>query len=343
MEVSQLYLQGGMMKSIHMSRDMTQIHSLREIVKVEIITKDQKTNAQRWATSRAVVPGKSPLVGYIHRPVMVDPMGQQRQWYANIGNGIPTFEVLDEKVKVVEPDITQYSIVIYPQYTTKYIAVGPKIRKLFGYIPLRRTAPRKSRVPPYPVTRSQLDIIYDNERQSFITPCSLTPIIKDEDIGFSRFGLKTKGHDVAICGLWSLPSLKGYEADGEEYRTFPVEPTAVYSRQCLNVCGADEILIYTNILPNATHVGDNLSPLLVRAPCPSYTFGVSHMYDGRWTVQHQTWNIENLEFKTLLPNVNLDDMYVTVSNSFGDILYTGVLEIQVIIREKSSSDPGPVC
>jgi len=44
------------------------------------------------------------------------------------------------------------------------------------------------------------------------------------------------------------------------------------------------------------------------------------MYDGSWTVQHRTWDVENLEFKTLLPNVNLDDMYITVSNSYGDVV-----------------------
>jgi len=67
------------------------------------------------------------------------------------------------------------------------------------------------------------------------------------------------------------------------------------------------------------------------------------MYDGSWTVQHRTWDVENVEFKTLLPNVNLDDMYITVSNSYGDVIYTGVLKIQIVIREKSPSDPGPVC
>ena len=319
------------------------LFTLREIVQVEIITKDQKTNAQRWATSKAVVPGHSPRKGYIHRPVMRDPRGIQRDWYADIGNGIPTCEVLDETNTVLYVDNTQFSVVMYPQYTTKYIAVGPKIRKIFGYVPLRRTAPRKSPVPPYPVTRRQLDIIYDNERESFITPCSLTPIIKDADIGLSIFSLKTKGHDVATCGLWSVPKLSGYEGDGEEYRTLPVKPLQVFSNTVLNVCGADQLLIYTNILPNATLIGDNLSPLLVRAPCPSYKFGVSRMYDGSWTVQHRTWDVENLEYKTLLPNVNLDDMYITVSNSYGDVVYTGVLEIQIVIREKSPSDPGPVC
>ena len=154
--------------------------------------------------------------------------------------------------------------------------------------------------------------------------------------------MKTKGHDVATCGLWSLPSLDYYEADGLEYNTFPVKPKRVYSSQCLDTCGGDEILIYSNILPNATHIGDNLAPLVVRAPCPTHKFGASRMYDGKWTVQHQTWYIENLEFKTVLPNINLDDMYITVSNSFGDVLYTGVLEIQVIIHEKNTSDSSPV-
>ena len=187
-----------------------------------------------------------------------------------------------------------------------------------------------------------MNIIYNNERQSFITPCSLTSITKDTVTGYSRFGLKTKAYDVATSGLWSLQSLDFYGPDGLEYLHFPEKPKRVYSSQCLDTCGGDEILIYSNILPNATHIGDNLAPLLVRAPCPTYKFGASRMYDGKWTVQHQTWYIENLEFKTLLPNINLDDMYITVSNLFGDVLYTGVLEIQVIIREKNTSDSGPV-
>ena len=286
--------------------------------------------------------GKSPIVGYIHRLVITDPIGNERDWYANIGNGIPTFEVLDETVKVVDPDVRQYSINIFPQYTTKYIAVGAKIRKIFGYSVCGRTPPRKSPIPPYPVTRGQLDSIYNNERQSFITPCSLTSITKDTVTGYSRFGLKTKAYDVTTSGLWSLPSLDFYGSDGLEYLHFPEKPKRVYSSQCLDTCGGDEILIYSNILPNATHIGDNLAPLLVRAPCPTYKFGASRMYDGKWTVQHQTWYMENLEFKTLLPNSNLDDMYITVSNSFGDVLYTRVLEIQVIIREKNTSDSGPV-
>ena len=319
------------------------LFTLREIVQVEIISKDQKTNAQRWATSTAVVPGHSPLKGYIHRPVIRDPRGIQRDWYAEIGNGIPIFEVLDETNRALYVDNRKFSVVIYPQYTTKYVAVGSKIRKLFGYSPLRRTPPRKSEVYPYNITRGQLDIIYDNERESFITPCSLTPIIKDTDIGLSMFGLKTRGHVVDKCALWSLPKLFSYEGDGEEYRTLPVKPLQVFSNTVLDVYGADELLIYTNILPNATHIGDNLSPLLVRAPCPSYKFGISRMYDGEWTVQHRTWDVENLEYKTLLPNANLDDMYVTVSNSYGDVVYTGVLEIQLVIREKNSSDPGPLC
>ena len=135
------------------------LFTLKEIVKVEIITKDQKSNAQRWATSTAVVPGKSPIVGYIHRSVITDPIGNERDWYANIGNGIPMFEVLDETVKVVDPDVSQYSINIFLQYTTKYIAVGAKIQKMFGYSVCGRTPPRKSPIPPYPVTRGQLDMV----------------------------------------------------------------------------------------------------------------------------------------------------------------------------------------
>ena len=317
------------------------LFTLKEIVTVEIISQNQKVNAQKWAVSTAASGGTSPLVGYVSQHIVIDPHGWFRDWYRDIGNGIPQFSLLDETNQKSRVDIVDYSVCISPQYTTKYIAVGAKIRKMFGYSVYGMTPPLKSATAPYPVTRGQLEIIYNNERESFITPCSLSSFATIR--GYTRYGVITKGHDVATAGLWSLPCLEFYSDDGHEYVGLPVKPKKVYSSRCINSVGGDEILIYSNILPNATHIGDNLAPLLVRAPCPAYKFGGSRMYDGMWTVQQRTWNIENLEYKTILPNINLDDMYVTVSNSFGDVLYTGVLELQLIIREKNSSDAGAVC
>ena len=45
----------------------------------------------------------------------------------------------------------------------------------------------------------------------------------------------------------------------------------------------------------------------------------------------KTWDIQNPQFSTLSPGVNLDNMLVSVSNSYGDRLH---LDIQLIIREK---------
>ena len=51
----------------------------------------------------------------------------------------------------------------------------------------------------------------------------------------------------------------------------------------------------------------------------------------------KTWDIQNPQFSTLSPGVNLDDMVVSVSNSYDDRLHLGVLDIQLIIREKQMS------
>ena len=51
----------------------------------------------------------------------------------------------------------------------------------------------------------------------------------------------------------------------------------------------------------------------------------------------KTWDIQNPQFSKLSPGVNLDDMVVSVLNSYGDRLHLGVLDIQLIIREKQTS------
>ena len=51
----------------------------------------------------------------------------------------------------------------------------------------------------------------------------------------------------------------------------------------------------------------------------------------------KTWEIQNPQFSTLSPGVNLDDMVVSVSNSYYDRLHLGVLDVQLIIREKQST------
>ena len=43
------------------------------------------------------------------------------------------------------------------------------------------------------------------------------------------------------------------------------------------------------------------------------------------------WEMQNPRFSTLSPGVNLDDMLVSVSNSYGDRLHLRVLDIQIII------------
>ena len=102
--------------------------------------------------------------------------------------------------------------------------------------------------------------------------------------------------------------------------------------------------VYTNVLPITTHIGNHLSPLLVQIPCPAHILGENRMMipykdlaDKTRITVSKTWEIQNPHFSTLSPGVNLDDMLVSVLNSYGDRLHLGVLDIQIIIREKQNT------
>ena len=140
-----------------------------------------------------------------------------------------------------------------------------------------------------------------------------------------------------------MPKLVSYRDDAKDYYDIPYYPKLAHSNQPLNTIGGDDILIYTNVVPNSQHIANHLSPLLIRAPCPTYMFGEL----GKWImpearksleIMSKTWSVETLQFTPLANNVNLDDMYVTVSNFYGDILYPGVLDIQLVVREKQNTD-----
>ena len=123
----------------------------------------------------------------------------------------------------------------------------------------------------------------------------------------------------------------------------PVNPRNIYSNTILETINEDGILIYTNVLPNIT-IGNHLSPLLVQLPCPGHMFGKSQMdilyadlADKIRMMETYTWEIENPQFNTLAPGVNLDDMLVSLANSYSDKLHLGVMDIQLIVREKTTT------
>ena len=120
----------------------------------------------------------------------------------------------------------------------------------------------------------------------------------------------------------------------------PDWPHVIYSDAILDTVGGDDILIYTNMLPNITSIGNHLSPLLVQIPCPAHMFGRSRMdipytdlADKTRIMTTHTWEIENPQFSTLAPGVNLDDMLVSVANLYGDKLHLGVMDI--LLERKS--------
>ena len=195
------------------------------------------------------------------------------------------------------------------------------------------------------MTRQALNIIYDNIRESYISPCqlvsrtaTLAPIAPRP---YTHESQAPAPSPTAITYPWTLPKLQSYTVNSLNYYYLPDWPRIVYSDTILDTVGGDDILIYTNMPPNITSIGNHLSPLLVQIPCPAHMFGRSRMdipytdlADKTRIMTTHTWEIENPQFSTLAPGVNLDDMLVSVANSYGDKLHLGIMDIQIIVREK---------
>ena len=311
------------------------LFSLREIIDdVTFVTQTEINNAQQWAQAYRIA-------GWHWRYNIIG----KRVWY-NIGNSLPKlpFTLLDHTNQSTDSTITNYSIKIEPTYGTAYIALGSKMSKMFGFTHEKVTR-KLMDMATGTVKRQALNIIYDNIRESYISPCqmvsraaTLAPVAPRPYTHESQApapGPTTKTY------LWSLPKLHGYTVNSLNYYYLPDEPRPVYSDAVLDTVGGDDILIYTNILPNITSIGNHSSPLLVQIPCPAHMFGRSRMdipysdlADKTRIMTTHTWEIENPQFSTLAPGVNLDDMLVSVANSYGDRLHLGVMDIQIIVREK---------
>ena len=311
------------------------LFSLREIIdNVTPVTDAEKATAQQWAEAYKIT-------GWVWR---YDILGK-RVWY-RIANSLPKipFTLLDHTNQSTDSSIKNYSVKIEPSYGTVYIALGSKMSKMFGY-----THERKTRVLKDPTTgaikRQALNIIHDNIRESYISPCqlvsrtaTLAPIAPRP---YTHESQAPAPSPTAITYPWTLPKLQGYSVNSLNYYYLPDWPRIVYSDAVLDTVGGDDILIYTNMLPNITSIGNHLSPLLVQIPCPAHMFGRSRMdipysdlADKTRIMTTHTWEIENPQFSTLAPGVNLDDMLVSVANSYGDKLHVGVMDIQIIVREK---------
>ena len=118
----------------------------------------------------------------------------------------------------------------------------------------------------------------------------------------------------------------------------------MYSNAVIDSINGVDVFIYTNMLPNVSHIGNHLSPLLAQIPCPAHMFGENRLTipygdlaDKTRIIATRTWEIENPQFRTLSPGVNLDDMLVSVANSYDDKLHMGMLDLQIILREKQQT------
>ena len=311
------------------------LFSLREIIDdITIVTQAEINNAQSWGQAYKIS-------GWHWR---YDILGK-RMWF-NIVNSLPNlpFTLLDHTNQRTDSSITTYSVKIVPSYGTVYIALGSKMSKMFGFTHEKKTR-KLMDMTTGTVKRQALNIIYDNVRESYISPCqivsqtaTLAPIAPRPYTHESQAPAPSPSTNTYP---WTLPKLSGYTANSLNYYYLPNGPRVVYSDAILDTVGGDDILIYTNMLPNITSIGNHLSPLLVQIPCPAHMFGRSRMdipyndlADNTRIMTTHTWEIENPQFSTLAPGVNLDDMLVSVANSYGDKLHLGVMDIQIIVREK---------
>ena len=311
------------------------LFSLKEIVMLECIQSAAKTNAQQWAVNYKVT-------GWHYRWLIVG----KYDWY-KIENSLPTFTLLDHTNQGTEQSILKYCVKIQPKFGTVYVALGSRMSKMFGYTPVGKT--RQIMEGTTIVARKSLNIIYSCVRESYITPCQITA----RSYTLAPLAPRPWTHDSSAPApgnftktlLWSLPKLQAYRHDYQTYYYLPDTPAYTLSDAALDTINGDDIFVYTNVLPITNHIGNHLSPLLVQIPCPAHMFGENRMAvpykdlaeKTRITVS-KTWDIQNPQFSTLSPGVNLDDMLVSVSNSYGDRLHLGVLDIQLIIREKQPSD-----
>ena len=311
------------------------LFSLREIIDdITIVTQAEINNAQLWAQVYKIS-------GWHWR---YDIIGK-RVWY-NIGNSLPKlpFTLLDHTNQSTDSTIKNYSVKIEPSYGTVYIALGSKMLNMFGFTHEKKTR-KLMDMTTGTVKRQALNIIYDNVRESYISPCQLV----SRDATFAPIAPRPYTHEsqapapspTVITYPWTLPKLQGYTVNSLNYYYLPNEPRIVYLDAVLDTVGGDDILIYTNMLPNITSIGNHLSPLLVQIPCLAHMFGRSRMdipfndlADKTRIMTTHKWEIENPQFSTLAPGVNLDDMLVSVSNSYGDKLHLGVMDIEIIVREK---------
>ena len=277
-----------------------------------------------------------------------------RDWYQSFTKSLPSVTLEDKIVIASDTSLYPKCKVVLPA-SCMYMAVGSVIRKLWGFNTVQRTATLYDSTSLTKIVRQPLDIICNNFTQSFVTPCKLV----STNNGWIPFRLFNGDNEKPVRyespgpgGLFKLPATnpaqtglsntefykwvynKGrYFADG----TFLHVP--YYSNNKLRMFNAGDMYLYaTPVVVPTTHVGNILSPLLTILPVPNYYFALSKIDLSYMNNDNQgssfTTTIKRPMYTTLERGTNLDDLYVSTLNEYGDLLFVGKLTVQFNIRRK---------
>ena len=276
-----------------------------------------------------------------------------RDWYQNYNKSLPKV-TLEESV-VVSSDSTVYPKckVVLPG-PCMYLAVGSIIRKLWGLNAVQRTETLYDPSSITTVRRQPLDIICNNFTQAFVTPCKM---LGTRD-GFVPMMLYHGDNEPSVQyavdakGLFKLPATNPTNTGlhNNHFYQWVYNKSKVFgdgfflsvpywSQNKLRMFNAGDIYIYINsVTVPTTHVGNILSPLLTILPTPNYYFGLSNIDLSFVNKANQgnslTLTVKRPMYTDLEKGSNLDDLYVSMLNEYGDLMFVGKITVQFNIRRK---------
>ena len=311
------------------------LFSIDDLVKHKPLTTSQLQNAQTWATHTMIY-------GWRYRTYLV-----RHSAWADVANAVPTLELINTggDSTLLNRNIR---VKLQPNFCTAYMAMGNIMRTIFGLKQIKITPQIVDRVTGT-ITRKSLSIVCSNITDSYICPSQLVAHSSTTLPMAPHPWVHRTGQPVPTVGWsktcpWYLPKLSNYSVTSSpDYYYFSQRVAkATLSTSVLNPYNCDDIFLYCNLLPNTRHIGNHLSPLLTQIPCPSYKMGLTRDQVGLsvsgGTVLSKSYTIENPVFTTLTSGSNLDDMRLNITNSYGDTVYTGILELHITVREKDTQN-----
>ena len=306
-----------------------------QLVTHKPITATQFSNAQSWASNTMIL-------GWRYRTWLVG-----RGDWGSVEHAQPTLELIETggDSTLLNRNIR---VKLTPRFSTGYLAMGNIMRTIFGFQQIKQTPQILDRNTGG-VLRKSLSVVYSHVTDSYVAPCQLVAASSTSAPMAPHPWVHRTGQPVPTTGwsktyLWYLPKLDTYSVTSSpDYYYFANKtPKPTLSTSVLNPYNCDDIFLYCNLLPNTRHIGDHLSPLLAQIPCPSHKMGLTRdqvaLSSTGGTILSKTYEIENPVFSALESGCNLDDMRISVTNSYGDLIYTGILELHLTIREKETQN-----